>query len=226
MPILDDTPLPVFQAPKQSFRNRNLTGRRFGRLLVVGLAGRLSLATYWYCLCDCKTFCWTTSNRLKREESLSCGCLRNDITSVIKWKHGLRHTSTYTIWANMLDRTLNSSNSHYPNYGGRGIGVCDRWKDFRNFVADMGLRPKTLTLERIDNNGGYGPDNCKWATRSEQAFNRRTSRSFSFAGKTQSLAAWAREYEMGHTTLKARLDAGWSTERALTHRLQVHRKGG
>lgn len=116
----------------------------------------------------------------------------------------------------MLSRCLNPNAPHYADYGGRGITVCERWREFSNFYADMGAKPPGLTLERIDNDKGYSPENCRWATREEQARNRRSNRLITYEGVTATLAETARRVGMGVTTLRGRLDAGWSVEEAIT----------
>jgi hypothetical protein len=117
----------------------------------------------------------------------------------------------------MLDRCRNPKNPSYSDYGGRGISVCDRWLDFSNFVADLGDRPKGYTLERIDNEMGYSPENCRWATYTDQLNNRRNSRLIEYMGKSQTIAEWALETGIGWHTLRARIDRyEWSIERALT----------
>jgi hypothetical protein len=131
------------------------------------------------------------------------------------WKeHG--GSPTYISWLSMRKRCSDPSHDNYRLYGGRGIKVCERWlNSFENFLADMGERPKGRFLEREDNDGNYKPSNCKWATRSEQARNRRTNHLLTFQGRTQPLIAWAEETGISRLTLRSRLREGWSTERAL-----------
>ncbi len=114
----------------------------------------------------------------------------------------------------MLDRCYRSEIESYPNYGGRGIAVCERWWIFENFLSDMSPRPEGKTLERVDNNGPYAPWNCRWATRLEQGQNKRNSRHLTANGKTQSLAAWARETGIHPAGILKRLELGWSEQDA------------
>lgn len=106
----------------------------------------------------------------------SCGCLHRETVIARSTKHGMAGTSEYDIWSAMIQRTTNPKNKAWDSYGGRGIGVCDRWLRFENFYADMGPRPAGLTLERVDNDRGYSPENCKWATYVEQRHNQRPHR--------------------------------------------------
>jgi hypothetical protein len=120
------------------------------------------------------------------------------------------------VWKGILARCQNPNNAAYKNYGGRGITVCERWQSFRNFIYDMGPRPKGLFIERIDNDLGYCPSNCKWATWHEQSRNRRNNRIIEFNGKSQCLADWAEETGINRNVIAKRLNTGWSIKRALT----------
>jgi len=155
-------------------RAKDLTGMRFGKLLVLNLAEKSKNGTAkWLCRCDCGTEKVLFSTVLNRGQT-SCGCEAREAASIAHMKHGLTATSTYLSWKSMIGRCTNPNNPDYPAYGGRGIKVCERWLDFVNFHADMGWRPDGKTLDRYpDNDGNYEPGNCKWSTPKEQANNRR-----------------------------------------------------
>jgi hypothetical protein len=146
----------------------DIAGQRFGRLTVVSFHGIHQRNSAWLCACDCGKPTIATGHKLKSGGTRSCGCLRTEIRT----SHGLAGTDTYRIWGGMLYRCRNE---HDPNYGGRGIRVCERWKSFENFLADMGERPSQRhSIDRYpDVNGGYEPGNCRWATDAEQAHNTR-----------------------------------------------------
>jgi len=132
--------------------------------------------------------------------------------------HGRWDSPEYRIWASMIQRCHNPRCRSYANYGGRGIFVCDAWRNsFAAFLADIGERPmKTLTLERIDNDRGYEPGNCRWATRADQQKNRRETRLITFNGRTEPALVWSREVAVSYRTILRRLDAGWPAEDILT----------
>lgn len=127
-----------------------------------------------------------------------------------------RKSRAYVCWNNMRSRCGDPSNHRFSDYGGRGITVCERWQVFENFLTDMGEPEAGKTIDRVDVNGNYEPGNCRWADDREQRFNKRSNRLLTFLGRTQPLNAWAEELGVPRTRIWARLNLGWSAERALT----------
>ncbi|WP_405461614.1 hypothetical protein OG786_29325 [Streptomyces sp. NBC_00101] len=196
-----------------------LTGKTFGRLTVVAGAGSAkNRAALWSCRCLCGVATTVRGQHLRSGHTTSCGCAQRDAVSV----HGQHNTPLYNSWKCMIHRCGSPSDKDYANYGGRGIAVSDRWREsngrgFLNFVADMGLTYEPgLTIDRIDVNGNYEPDNCRWATPSEQTRGRRITRRVTFRGETKPIAEWCEEMGIRLGTVKLRLARGWSVERALT----------
>ncbi len=210
-------------------QTRNLVGERFGNLVAVGLVeirrrtspttGRLTIRTVWLCQCDCGRQSRVTSTHLRTGHTLSCGCRQDEQKRKgFNRSHGLRSTPEYRVWADMKQRCENPRRRDYARYGGRGIIVCPRWiEDFPAFLKDMGLRPSAVhTLERVDNEKGYHPDNCEWATYTTQANNKRNNRIIEAFGCQRTVAEWAREIGINARALRGRLDRGIAPEVALT----------
>lgn len=160
------------------------------------------------CRCSCGTVRVVLNKRIKNGSSKSCGCMRLEIIST----HGMKRTSEYKIWSGMKSRCLNPSDPAFKDYGGRGIKVCKRWLKFENFYSDMGPRSRGLTLDRINNDGGYSKSNCRWASRATQSNNRRSNRVIKLNGVSMSLADMVRVTGIGRDKIKRRLNRGWCPE--------------
>lgn len=152
----------------------DLAGKVFVRLTVIERDTSRTRRTYWHCRCACGQFKSVAACELKAGKTKSCGCLDRQRKTTETVKHGFNRTPTYVSWSAMWARCTNSKLKSYKNYGGRGIIVCERWKDFQNFLDDMGVRPEGKSIDRFpDNNGNYEPSNCRWATAKEQRANQR-----------------------------------------------------
>jgi hypothetical protein len=172
----------------------DLTGKRFGRLLVISRAANRGAQVVWLCRCDCGVEKEARGNNLLSGCTTSCGCASRELITVRNTTHGMTYSHEYAVWCWMLDRCRRPGNSHYEDYGGRGISVCERWANsFEAFYQDMGARPAGLTLERINNDGNYEPGNCKWATLVEQRANRRKQGCGACARRTLARRAKAQE---------------------------------
>lgn len=154
----------------------DLTGQRFGRVTALARAAASGGSnTRWRCLCDCGRRFTAQRGNLRRGVTLSCGCMRIEMQTIHGHASDGDTSRTYVSWRHMIARCTNPRNDSYIDYGGRGIKVCEHWRSFANFLADMGERPPGLTLDRFPNrDGNYEPGNCRWATPKEQIGNRRT----------------------------------------------------
>lgn len=174
----------------------------------------------WECVCSCGKKRFIDYYALTGGRSSSCGCVNASFIGDIKRTHGKSKTQIYQIWAGIISRCCNPNIPNYCDYGGRGITVCDRWRNsFEKFYSDMGDRPRGMSIERIDNDSVYSPENCKWATRAEQSRNRRNNRHLTLNGQTRCLSEWSKITGLHPITITSRLNRGWSEERALTEEL-------
>lgn len=189
----------------------SLVGHRFGRLVVESLAF-VEVNSYWNCRCDCGNSVIVRRNGLTTGNTKSCGCLQRESVTV----HGLRTSTLYKVWEGMMRRCYDTIHKDYKYYGERGIIVCKRWHNVENFVADMSPRPEGYEIDRIDTNGNYEPENCRWATRKEQMRNTRRNRLISYNGKTMCLSEWAEELGVSPDLIRTRLNNGWPIKDALS----------
>lgn len=205
-----------------------LAGQVFGKLTVLERKWcEKSQRNLWYCSCQCGNYISVLTSSLLSGRTKSCGCQRKETTAMRSKAHGLSNSRTYRIWNAMKERCSCPSNGQFKDYGGRGITVCDEWMNsFQAFVdwAYANGYADNLTIDRIDNNGNYCPDNCRWITSKEQNLNKRTNRMITYNDKTQTLKQWSEETGIGMSTLHFRLNNGWSVELALTTQPKLGRK--
>lgn len=198
-----------------------MPGMVVGRLTLVSESRNERGDLVWFCNCECGNTKVVLRGCLISKNTRSCGCLMVDRPKELHTTHGdtvnRKTTAEFRIHHGMMNRCYLKSEKHYSSYGGRGIVVCDRWHDFKNFLEDMGRRPsRNHSLDRIDNNGNYEKDNCRWATRIEQANNTRRNRFLEFNGENLTIANWARKLNIPDNILSYRLSKGWSAEDTLT----------
>lgn len=193
---------------------KDLTGQRFGSLTAKKYVGAKDGDAKWLCQCDCGNESIVYANNLKRGTTKSCGCKRYNKVTI----HGKSRTRLYNIWGLIIERCTNGNNPSYKNYGGRGITMCDEWRnnfeEFRNWALANGYE-ENLTIDREDNDGNYEPSNCRWVTRSRQANNKRSNHLLTYDNETHTLTEWAKLTGIPRDTLKCRIYRGWEIERAL-----------
>lgn len=198
----------------------DIVGKKFNKLLVLELDHikphpnpTKGVFYYYKCQCECGNTTVTRRERIIGGETKSCGCINKRTTT-----HGLSNTRLFRIWSGIKDRCNNSNSPEYNRYGGRGIKICQEWQDnfmnFYNWAISNGYADN-LTIDRIDVNGDYCPENCRWATSSEQANNRRNNRIVEYQGQKYTLKQLSVKYNINWHTLSGRLEANWSIEDAL-----------
>lgn len=196
-------------------------GQRYDRLVAVEFVDRNQHRNArWRFKCDCGGTAVILANSVRRGITKSCGCLLAE-TAAAKGHasvvHGMSDTQIYFVWHGMINRCCNPKDKHYRDYGGRGIKVCVRWREFANFYADVGARPSPAhQLDRIDNDGNYEPGNVRWGTPKEQSRNRRSNRTIIVDGQAMTLAEASEKAGLGYATVRLRLNKGWTVEQALS----------
>lgn len=208
-------------------------GDRHGRLVAIERVGQDRWkAALWRFHCDCGNRKYVARpDQVRRGIIISCGCHRNEkhaerMRSMAT--HGAtrngKQTSEYVSWRNMHDRCSNPAVPNYARYGGRGITVCERWSEFRDFFYDMGTKPSArYTIDRIDSNGNYEPDNCRWDTPKQQGRNKTNNHIVIYAGREMSLAEACERSGVARNVVDARLNRGWTAEKALSTPVKYHR---
>jgi len=200
-----------------------LSGHKFGRLTPLKpLGANKDKKIVWECVCDCGNIVLVVGKSLKNGNTRSCGCLKLESVGVAHKSHGLSKSRFYSIYLNIKQRTSNPNKPDYKYYGGRGIRC--RWMEFGSFKNDMyksylghvtQFGEVNTTIERVDNDGDYSKENCRWATRSEQGYNQRSNHLLSFKGKRMSLTSWSKVTGISVQTLSSRIRRGWSDDRVL-----------
>lgn len=203
----------------------NIAGAKFGRLTVVSTAqaphGARRRGIWWRCACSCGNAKVIYGGDIRSGDTSSCGCLdrekRAERARNRSRTHGLSRSREYEVWDSMIQRCTNPKRKDFQRYGGRGIRVCERWaRSFEAFIADMGRRPEGMSIEREDSDGNYEPNNCRWATSTEQARNQKGNVVVAMNGKSQCLTAWCEELGISKATVNGRRSRGWPIEIALS----------
>ena len=205
---------------------KDLTGKTFGRLTVieryddyVSPSGQRQAQWVCECSCDQHNIIIVRGSHLKTGRTTSCGCVAKEMIKERNITHGRTKTRLYNIWNGIKKRCYNVNDPKYNNYGGRGIAMCDEWKDsfieFQNWAINSGYCDD-LTIDRIDNDGNYEPCNCRWANFVEQNNNRRSNKNITFNGETHNLRQWCIKLSLPYNPIQLRLSRGWTVEEAFT----------
>lgn len=201
----------LVEIPKhRQFNNLLKTKPKIGKLTVIQYAGKNGNSHYWICRCECGNFTKTRAYHLICDICRSCGCLQIENTIKRSTTHGMSHSSEYKIRQTMINRCYCTLSDNYNRYGGRGIKVCERWLDsFENFLQDMGKRPSDKhSIDRIDVNGDYSPENCRWTTKKEQANNRNTNIVVEYNNEVLTLKQLSEKINIKYITLIKRYNHG------------------
>lgn len=204
----------------------DITGNKYGKLTVIRKDVSINGRMYWECECECGNHTFVSGGNLKTGEVKSCGCLVFNATH--SKTHGLSNTKEYKIWSAIKSRCYNSNNKSYADYGGRGIKMCDEWKNSFESFYDWVSKTRDSTeksIDRIDNDKDYSPENCKWSTHKEQTNNRRICHQFTHNGKTQSLSLWCDELGLDYKRTHNRIfKLGWSFEKSISTPVDVNKR--
>lgn len=204
----------------------DLSGRRFNNLIVIKRAYVKNGLIYWECLCDCGKTTYVSGGNLRSGQVKSCGCLRHK-TSYNR-RHNMSKTKLYKIWAGIKNRCYNAKLASYKNYGGRGIRMCDEWIDTPDVFFDWALShgyEDNLSIERIDVNGNYCPENCTWIPKEDQAKNRRSCYNITYNNRTQNLQQWCDELNLPYKLVHNRMfKMGWSFERSILEKCHTEKR--
>ena len=195
----------------------DISGRVFGRLTVICRVKHSGKGVRWFCKCSCGNEKQVAGNHLRSGSTVSCGCHAAESTSSRSFIHGRTKSTEYKSWSAMKQRCTNTRNAEFYLYGGRGVSVCNRWIDsFENFIKDMGNKPKGMSLDRIDTNGNYCPENCRWATDEQQNNNTRKNKFITHEGKTLSHTQWSKLLGGNPNLVYLRIREGWDDMSAVT----------
>ena len=200
-------------------KGNDLSGKRFGRLVVIKSAEMKGKNKQWLCVCDCGETKTVLGYNISNGHTKSCGCLTKEIAIVSNSSHGMSKSRFYQIWRDMLDRTTRLKNVAYDNYGGRGIKVCQEWRVFENFMNEMHESylqhaeihgELSTTIDRINNDEGYLKTNCRWATPKFQSLNKRSNLKHSVNGKLLTVKEISDIYGLAYAAVRKRVSLGWA----------------
>lgn len=224
-----DTPNTKTKNPTRNpNRIKDLTGQKFGRLTVLEhIYVDKKPYSRWVCQCECGNRVIRPRGDLVSGHSKSCGCLATELLINRNTKHGFYGEHLYNVWNTMRQRCNDPNKAHYDRYGGRGISICNEWNDyntFREWAMSNGYK-NNLTIDRIDVNGNYCPENCRWVTWQEQQNNRTSNRMITANGETHTIAEWSRISGIKSSTIQSRLSYGWDEELAVTLPKRIDENG-